>query len=664
MVVVAATIAATRQLHAEQVSLSGAAYAAECLAKGVPLPPKWGGSPNLWTARGHLSDPFERDPNDTSDKSLEGDISSYQATTAPTGLCVINAHNGGLFSVICQGTNGKACFWEGPNQSRVPPTTAVVLADPSPSVPQTFVKSGTELPGGSNQCTQCHAGQNVFIAHVDTSQGGGGTSPLNLRFLTGWMPPNIWYEPIVATGWRENPGPDTLRGYPTSTSGCLGSGCHSTATGGGLFPALSTDSSVYCDLLNKVADRPASMGGMGNFACTPHLNCPAENDPFVQDISNVGCRNPPSVRWGINGLVRFGNAAYGGASVWSKPGSVLFNHDDPDNTDLTPLAVVTTENGTNYNNVIFAVGPRGIAPMATVWTKGSTTSYVASYWSAAGAYDVWEYGANGTTFQDISLAANATVHPAGTPFGLRRYNGKSIVVYRGTNNQMQGLFWDGNAWSWESFPSNPPGAPTDNNSEMSDDPTAFRRSSTADSFIYRGFGCADCIGEYRIASGVYYRGTLTTPTDIVPYTHVRGLRDASATPSIFAMTQAGIVWFRASSSSDTTFAYNTTNVTTTPGSSSPVPFLNHAGQLAVAWLSYVNGTSTVHLTTYNGTKWTDVNLTSKAGTPEPDVLTADPAAYVSSDGRDTIVYRGNANQKQAVYQLELNGSTWTRTQLF
>jgi hypothetical protein len=237
-----------------------------------------------------------------------------------------------------------------------------------------------------------------------------------------------------------------------------------------------------------------------------------------------------------------------------------------------------------------------------------------------------------------------------------------MILYRGSNNQMQGLHWVNSAWSWEPFPANPAGAPLDGRERMASDPTSFKRSSTGDSFLYRPFGCNNCISEYRLASGVYYRATLLTATNMRPGTLPRGMRDASGTASIFASTEGGIVWLRATSASDSVFQYSTSTVTTKVASSSPVPFFDHNGRLALAWRESTATGDKMHITTYNGSSWTDTDLPSKVGlSSEGDTVVADPAAYVTSDGRDTIVFRGYS---QAVFQYELNGSTWKRSKIF
>jgi hypothetical protein len=65
----------------------------------------------------------------------------------------------------------------------------------------------------------------------------------------------------------------------------------------------------------------------------------------------------------------------------------------------------------------------------------------------------------------------------------------------------------------------------------------------------------------------------------------------------------------------------------------------------------------------DGTWNSAVDLSVAAGgVNEPEATMADPIPFVSTEGRDTIVYRGIS---QTTYQLERNPATgaWTRTKL-
>ena len=92
-----------------------------------------------------------------------------------------------LLGVICQGNDtSKACFWD---NAAVPKGKVVPFED--------FV-GGADLEGGNGVCSDCHAGQNVFVVHPDT--------PLDLGPI---LIPNAWHDPLVPAGWPQNPGPST-----------------------------------------------------------------------------------------------------------------------------------------------------------------------------------------------------------------------------------------------------------------------------------------------------------------------------------------------------------------------------------------------------------------------------------------------------------------------
>jgi hypothetical protein len=292
---------------AEYTTTSGAAYASLCSSNGVPLPPEWG--PNLgWNYNGSYNDGFT------------GFMGCIYYAKSSSGICVANycgPHN--QFDIICQGTNGNACFWESntdPTTLPAPPSgTPVALAPPGS---QPVVYGGTGL--NDNTCTMCHAGENVFLTHDDPGHA------TNLIGTLGWMP-SAWYQPIIASGPPDNPGPQSFAGYPTSTSNCLT--CHtSPASGGtgGRFPSLSQMQSVidgtYCSILAYVVNHPSSQGGMppGN-TCTPWSNCAAQTDPFVQAmLINCGFRGTWAGPMGGNRGSMAGVSAQGiapqGGNIW------------------------------------------------------------------------------------------------------------------------------------------------------------------------------------------------------------------------------------------------------------------------------------------------------------------------------------------------------------
>ena len=116
--------------------------------------------------------------------------------------------------IICLGReSGKACFYDAGN---VPANDTLALSN--------FL-NGSNVSNGV--CTDCHAGENPFIAHTD--------GPLDLGARTRSP---IWYEPIIRADYIQNPGPSTLLeqvNLPEGQSSCLG--CHNQEYAG-RFPDI------------------------------------------------------------------------------------------------------------------------------------------------------------------------------------------------------------------------------------------------------------------------------------------------------------------------------------------------------------------------------------------------------------------------------------------
>lgn len=263
---------------AVQDNNTGAAYNSDCYwTYHVPLPPPWNATTTTngtWTNKGPYTDTFTGDFNGT----------IYSWTTSDPqapGVCVVNAHSSQAFDIICQGTGGNACFWEGPNV-RTPPA------------------SGTPSVSTGSGCSSCHAGENVFLTHY--SLPGQPQHATNLNGTTGWMP--NWYQPVIDQWSGQNPDPGTTQvsTFRTSTSNCLG--CHAGAPGG-RFPQLSNGSGFCTTAFEAVIDRPSvgngTIGGMPpNFSngspndCTPGVSCAKQTDPFVQDMMTACGLTPPN----------------------------------------------------------------------------------------------------------------------------------------------------------------------------------------------------------------------------------------------------------------------------------------------------------------------------------------------------------------------------------
>jgi hypothetical protein len=272
-------------------SMGTAAYDTECSNANVPLPPKWGtstlgdGLNGTWKDNGtypHLEAFF----------GIEGGHVYYSRVTTGTkqGICVLNTHEtdgcaGGLVDLICQGVNGKACFWEG----NITPTPQAPPFGPIDLLPVNL-KGGTELNTATPMvtgCPSCHAGENAFIAH---NQPGHA---LNLGSLWNPTSPN-WMDPIVKSGSIQNPIAPTnqFADWPASSSNCTG--CHVSGNGG-RFPKISAYSNGggFCGLVEALTNLPGSMQGMPP-SSTCGVNggaCPSTSDPFVK-VMLQACKNP------------------------------------------------------------------------------------------------------------------------------------------------------------------------------------------------------------------------------------------------------------------------------------------------------------------------------------------------------------------------------------
>jgi hypothetical protein len=249
---------------------AGSLYWDQCQANGVPFPPPWGrktigDGAGQWKARGTLDDSYIT--------PLPVDIYTM-TSTSPAGLCAIAIRADGTFDVLCQGTNGKTCFWEAlpdfwPQHG---------VASPPPRLPTGEIPIVGLVPGApdqSVQCTECHAGENAFVTHTTAGH------PTNRRALAGWMPGAV-YTPIVPKDWIPNAAVLSASDYPRS---CLG-GCHDVGSpaGAGRLPRLRDVDVHFCDLLREVTSRPASRGGMppGVADCKPGVDCPLDADADVK----------------------------------------------------------------------------------------------------------------------------------------------------------------------------------------------------------------------------------------------------------------------------------------------------------------------------------------------------------------------------------------------
>jgi hypothetical protein len=313
--------------RAELTNLTGAAYASLCQSRGVPLPPPWGSS--KWKYNGRFAMSFNINDN-----------WSYiyywldQSSTSP-GMCVANPRPGidftmtpwgtenstSVFGVICQGTNGKACFWDITADMPWNPSNGQTIYSPTPTgpiVPDSSGKTplwvgGAALDGNGGACTDCHSGENVYINHPGTATDI--VASLSTADRSKWFPTN-WPDPIVRADdpafsdgfygfgrhWPENPGPlvppSDLTSMP-ALQNCAT--CHQANGSAGRFPQIyAANSSNYCGtILESARDRNydpndprGPQGEMPPFASTPGSFDPWWNYLLGQGDTPTGCAVP------------------------------------------------------------------------------------------------------------------------------------------------------------------------------------------------------------------------------------------------------------------------------------------------------------------------------------------------------------------------------------
>jgi hypothetical protein len=598
-------------------------YAADCVAAGVPLPPSWGsfniGAGKSWTDRLIYTDTFLEE--------LQGHI-YFSQIASPAGLCVINAHgdvnSANLFDVICQGaTNGKACFWEG-TQVPAPVPHDVNLVNGSWTPTGSPVVSGIAANPhpGTLGCTNCHAGQNVFISHFVPNH------PLNLLGVaTGWMP-TTWYSPVDDPVLPQNAGPDTFVEYPASTSNCLS--CHVQGGQAGPFPRLSTvgyqseAGETYCQVLKAVANRPSAEGGMppGN-TCDPFIdmNCAGQTDPFVIEMLNtcdglaVSRANSPvaveatAAQGGVADHAVVDKWVSGFRQVWQLDNSFSGGH-------------FNGWTGTDQTNILMSEF------RATAFFRGSQLVLAATDQTGT----IWELPDN------APVTALSPVNAAGSPTGFVRHDGSSTIDFRGTDQSIYEARWDGtSAWLTTLLPGQA-GFPA------TGDPRGYRRSSQSSAVIYM---CGAQICEERFTStGWHFRG-ITPAVRKAPF-----VAAPLATPdtkwAIFYVGEDGLHQILDTCDPDPSFNCATTDTLIYANQnivSAPAPYVDQSGGVSIAMITDSNGASSSQVVqlsrTRTGTTWTATTLYTAAKSTE--TLVGDPAAYLATaTTANTILFRNSA----------------------
>jgi hypothetical protein len=272
---------------------SGAAYTAECIAAGVPIPPSIGVMDPLgltgWRSLGFIPQ---------TEQFIVFTPAELRVFQSPNGMCfALPRYTDNtqtmvwLDGVICLSqTTSKVCFWD--NQmsgvdfqflpgATIPIGSTNLGVDPMGR----YQAGGAELVGGTGgRCSACHAGENPYIIHPLSDLGGGllmgdlDDPPLNLPTFA----PNR-YDPHVGASWPQNQLSQALD-VPTV---CVG--CHVQGSAG-RFPHLSSANPEYCGILNLALANTMPLGSPPGFSVT---------DPEVlalQSWCSVAATSGPSNR--------------------------------------------------------------------------------------------------------------------------------------------------------------------------------------------------------------------------------------------------------------------------------------------------------------------------------------------------------------------------------
>lgn len=260
---------------------SGAAYAAECAAADVPIPPTIGVlDPNGtagWRSLGFIP---------RAQQFIVGSPAELRVFESPKGMCFALPRYSSaamttvdLDGVICLSKiSSNVCFWDnsmsnGPNFSfaagaQIPIGVPNAGIDPMGR----YQAGGAEIEfAEGGQCTDCHAGENPFIIHPDADLGGGllmgdlAFAPLNLPMFGPQR-----YIPRVGASWPQN----TLSQTPPFVPpGC--NGCHQQG-GAGRFPHLVPELPGYCNtvLTGAIQGLPQTPLGPGPVPATMPQGAP------------------------------------------------------------------------------------------------------------------------------------------------------------------------------------------------------------------------------------------------------------------------------------------------------------------------------------------------------------------------------------------------------
>ena len=121
--------------------------------------------------------------------------------------------------MICAGSTGYVCFFDSLTGSALPPSSAGYWTSQ--------LVGGESLDGnGQGVCSGCHAGRNPAVVHPSDPVFMLMRDRINLDMV------GAWHEPIVPSGWPENPGPLMAMPPPGAGEGSCYDNCHGIESGG------------------------------------------------------------------------------------------------------------------------------------------------------------------------------------------------------------------------------------------------------------------------------------------------------------------------------------------------------------------------------------------------------------------------------------------------
>ncbi|HVZ75040.1 MAG TPA: hypothetical protein VHJ20_21810 [Polyangia bacterium] len=338
--VVALLVGAGAGARAELTTKSGADYAAQCKQEGVPMPPAWGSS--AWRYNGKFRQSFNLSDNWSFIYYYVSPLivdTNFTILSNP-GICVANPRpwidwnhkdasgeylvgtDTPVLGVICQGSNGKACFWDIPNDVSWNPSNGQTIYGPTPTGPivpdgsgNSMWVGGAAISGSGGPCTSCHMGENVFINHPGSATDIPAV--LNAIDKKNWFPTS-WPDPIVRADdpaladnqyglgrhWPENPPPLAVPANIASLPAAQNCGtCHVAGGPGGRLPQVSMAYQYsYCStILGQAMSRPydSSNPAQGEM---PPFAAPAGSfdawwtflSPYTDGTTTTGCNAPPT----------------------------------------------------------------------------------------------------------------------------------------------------------------------------------------------------------------------------------------------------------------------------------------------------------------------------------------------------------------------------------